>query len=328
MKKKLLTAVVLTLCAVALVVGSVLTTIALLTSSSGVSNVFTVGNISIDMKESKVNPEGYMVDSQGNVIAKLNDEDKLVDPEGNSIDKATLGDKIVKIDTNSYHLLPGKNYIKDPTIYITSDTDKMYLFVKSANLIRRAEAGNYNDRVRDDDPATVDTPLSMREQMEKYGWVEYVRSGDGTEIVWVYGTRDKATGKITPEVVTKATKQRINGEESDTAPAGELRLCDNFTIHDNVDVSVYGAAHVTFTAFAVQTTGFDGADTTDCHALTKAAWTAVKNSFPYQCGIVNPVNPYNTSLQNDAAYTEVANEVADFELLTPPPAQKPENVTP
>ena len=315
MKKKLLTAVVLTLCAVALVVGSVLTTIALLTSSSGVSNVFTVGNISIDMKESKVNSEGYMVDSQGNVIAKLNDEDKLVDPEGNSIDKATLGDKIVKIDTNSYHLLPGKNYIKDPTIYITSDTDKMYLFVKSANLIRSAEAGNYNDRVRDNDPATADTPLSMREQMEKYGWVEYVRSGDGTEIVWVYGTRDKATGKITPTVVSKSTHPVIP-------------LCDSFTIHENVDVSVYGAAHVTFTAFAVQTTGFDGADTADSHALTKAAWTAVKNSFPYQCGIVNPVNPYKTTLQNEDAYTEVANEEADFELLTPPPAHKPENVTP
>ena len=309
MKKKLLTACLLVVCAVALVVGSVLTTIALLTSSSGVSNVFTVGNISIDMKESTVNSDGKLVNASGEELNGSN------------------GD-VVKVDTNSYHLLPGKTYIKDPTITVTSETDKMYLFVKSANLIRRAEAGNYNDRVRDDDPATADTPLSMREQMEKYGWVEYVRSGDGTEIVWVYGTRDKATGKITPEVVTKATKQRINGEESDTAPAGELRLCDNFTIHGNVDVSVYGAAHVTFTAFAVQTTGFDGADTADSHALTKAAWTAVKNSFPYQCGIVNPVNPYNTTLQNEDAYTEVANEVADFELLTPPPAQKPENVTP
>ncbi len=309
MKKKLLTAAVLTLCAVTLVVGSVLTTIALLTSSSGVSNVFTVGNISIDMKESKVNSDGKLVNASGEELNGSN------------------GDA-VKVDTNSYHLLPGKTYIKDPTITVTSESDKMYLFVKSANLIRSAEAGNYSDRVRDDDPATVDTPLSMREQMEKYGWVEYVRSGDGTEIVWVYGTRDIATGKITPEVVTKSTKQRIDGAVLDSAPAGELRLCDNFTIHDNVDVSVYGAAHVTFTAFAIQATGFDGAETTDSHALTRAAWESVKNSFPYQCGIVNPVNPYDTTLQNDDAYTEVQDKTANFELLTPPPAQKPENVTP
>jgi hypothetical protein len=312
MKKKLLTAAVLTLCAVTLVVGSVLTTIALLTSSSGVSNVFTVGNISIDMKESKVNSDGKKVNASGEELNGSN------------------GDA-VKVDTNSYHLLPGKTYIKDPTITVTSESDKMYLFVKSANLIRSAEAGNFTDRVRNADgsaTAPEHTPLSMREQMEKYGWVEYVRSGDGTEIVWVYGTRDITTGKITPEVVTKATKQRINGVESNTAPAGELRLCDDFTIHDNVDVSVYGAAHVTFTAFAIQTTGFDGADTADSHALTKAAWEAVKNSFPYQCGIVNPVNPYDTNLENDAAYTEVPNEKAKFELLTPPSAQKPENVTP
>ena len=297
MKKKLLTAVVLTLCAVALVVGSVLTTIALLTSSSGVSNVFTVGNISIDMKESKVNSDG-----------------KLVDASGNEITPADT-DKIVKTDTNSYHLLPGKTYIKDPTIYITSDTDKMYLFVKSANLIRRAEAGNYNDRVRDEDPNTTDTPLSMREQMEAKGWVEYVRSGDGTEIVWVYGTRNFETGEITPTVVSKSTHP-------------EIKICDSFTIHENVDVSVYGAAHVTFTAFAIQTTGFDGADSANTHDLTKAAWTAVKNSFPYQCGIVNPINPYNTNLKDDDAYVAVERANASFELLTPPPAQKPENVNP
>ena len=303
MKKKLLTAVVLTLCAVALVAGSVLTTIALLTSSSGVSNVFTVGNISIDMKESKVNSDGYMVDSAGNVIAKLDAEGNLVDPEGNPVTKASLKDDFVKIDTNSYHLLPGKNYIKDPTIYITSDTDKMYLFVKSANLIRRAEEGNYEGG----------TSLSMRKQMEANGWVEYVRSGDGTEIVWVYGTREKSTGEITPTVVSKSTHS-------------EISLCETFTIHPNVDVSVYGAAHVTFTAFAIQTTGFTGAENSD-HELTKAAWEAVKGSFPYQCGIVNPLNPYDTTLPTDKAYDVVAGKDASFELLTPPPVQKPENGT-
>lgn len=314
MKKKLLTAVVLTMCAVALVAGSVFATIAYLTSSSGVSNVFTVGKVSIDMKESKVNPDGYMVDANGNVIAKLNDAGVLVDPEGNSIDKATLGDKIVKIDTNSYHLLPGKNYIKDPTIYINSD-DQMYLFVKSANLIRSAEAGNYNDRVRDDNPATADTPLSMREQMEANGWVEYVRSGDGSEIVWVYGTRNKDTGVITPTAVSKGVKS-------------EIKLCESFTVHPNVDVTVYGAAHVTFTAFAIQTTGFTGAESSDKHAVTGAAWTAVKTSFPYQCGIVNPVNPYDTSLEGNAAYDKAPGEEASFALFPAPSVQNPENANP
>ena len=304
MKKKLLTAALLTFCAIALVVSSVLTTIALLTSSSGVSNVFTVGNISIDMKESKVNSNGKLVDSSGI---------EITNPEN-----------AVKVDTNSYHLLPGKTYIKDPTIYITSETDKMYLFVKSANLIRSAEAANYDDK-------TNATPLSMREQMENYGWVEFIRSGDGTEIVWVYGTRDEATGFIKPQEVSKSFKQTRPNVNADDVPAGEFRLCDNFTVHEDVDVSVYGAAHVTFTAFAIQTTGFEGANNaTNDHELTCAAWEAVKESFPYQCGIVSPVNPYVG--KNDPgygtidAYEPVKNvDAPKFELFPAPVKQNTSN---
>ena len=311
MKKKLLTAALLTFCAIALVVSSVLTTIALLTSSTGVSNVFTVGNISIDMKESKVNSDGQLVDKNGRVI----DADGYVinadDTRGESSER-------VKVDTNSYHLLPGKTYIKDPTIYITSETDKMFLFVKSANLIRRAEAGNYDDR-------TASTPLSMREQMESYGWVEFIRSGDGTEIVWVYGKRDIATGSIIPTPVTKITKQLKKGDVDAGLPEGQFRLCDNFTVHEDVDVSVYGAAHVTFTAFAIQTTGFGTGNETG-HALTQAAWNAVKESFPYQCGIVNPINPYDKTLTNDRAYDAVKNkEKPEFELLPAPVKQNTSN---
>ena len=315
MKKKVLTASLLVLCAVVLVVGSVLTTIALLTASAGVSNVFTVGNISISMWESKVNSDGVLVDANGNTI---------VDENGNLLQGKTP----VKVDTNSYHLVPGKTYTKDPTIYIQKGTteaavlDNMYLFVKSANLIRRAEASNYTDRTEGT------TPLSMREQMEKYGWVEFVRSDDGTEIVWVYGTRDTQSGEITPLVVNKNTKQVRPGVHPDNVPAGEFRLCDSFTTHKNVDTTVYGAASVTFTGFAIQTTGF-GSDNLTGNALTTAAWTALKESFPYKCGIDNPLNPYvnhNESGGTTAgAYDPVPGvEKAWFQLLTPPSAVKPD----
>ena len=198
MKKKLLTAAVLVMCAVALVVGSVLTTMALLTSSSGVSNVFTVGDVKISMWETKVNKEGNPINANGEVIAE-----KGGDP--------------IKVDTNSYHLVPGETYTKDPTIYINSGADdNMYLFVKSTNMIRSAEAGNYSDRVRNADgsaTAPEHTPLSMREQMLAHGWVEFVRSGDGVEIVWVYGTRD-ANGVITPIPVNSTTQQVRHGTKS------------------------------------------------------------------------------------------------------------------
>lgn len=252
MKKKLLTATVLTLCAVALVVSSVLVTIAYLTASSGVSNVFTVGNVSITMYETQVDSNGVPVKPY----------------------KA--------VDANSYHLVPEKTYVKDPTIKVTSllEQDEMYLYVKTSNQIRKAEAGNQPD-------ADENTPLSMRQQMINNGWVEYVRSGDGVEIVWVYGTRDPETGVITPTAVNP-TKTQVRGDRS-IGPAGEFRLCEEFTIHKDAKVELYGAASVNFTAFAIQTSGLD---------TVQKAWDGIKQTYPYDCGIVNPVNPYNGSETN------------------------------
>lgn len=296
MKKKILTASLLLLCAVALVATSVLTTVALLTSSSGVSNVFTVGDVKISMYESKVNSAGKRVNATGTELG--------------------AGEEPVKVDTNSYHLIPGKTYVKDPTIYINSgEMDDMYLFVKSTNMIRSAEAGNYSGST---------APMSMREQMLANGWVEFVRSGDGVEIVWVYGTRDVATGKITPTPVNKKTFQKKSNGEAYSV-AGEFRLCDSFTVYQHADVSLYGAASVTFTGFAIQKNGFTG-DTNEGQALTKAAWDAIKGSFPYNTGIVGPVNPYvdPTTVPAVDAYEPVAGvEKPYFKVLTPPTAQNP-----
>ena len=260
MKKKLLTAAALMLAAVVLVVSTVVVTVAYLTASSSVSNVFTVGNVEIEMFETKVNPDGTAVDPKQ------------------------------EVDANTYHLTPASTYVKDPTIRIISklDNDQMYLFVKSHNQIRRAEAGN-NGGIEP----------TMREQMKANGWVEYVMSGDGVEIVWVYGTRG-TDGVITPTAVYptyKQTRKDVKPVEQLTAGnvfgdpytvgedyAGEIRLCQQFTIHKDSDVRPYGVATVTFSAFAIQSSGISGG--TD-------GWESIKGAFPFDCSIVNPVNPYD-----------------------------------
>ncbi len=279
MKKKLLTAALLTFCAIALVVSSVLTTIALLTSSAKVSNVFTVGDIKITLYETKVNSAGQPINANGEVIAE-----KGGDP--------------IKVDTNSYHLIPGETYKKDPTIKILTDndSDSMYLFVKSRNEIRSAEEGNFIGT--NTGTETVDNvSKTMREQMHANGWVEFVRSGDGVEIVWVYGTRNPDTGEITPAVVNRTSQQTRQGDTTGSTvkgPAGEFRLCEEFTIHQDAQVSLYGAAEVTFTAFAIQSKGFAG-DENQSHQLTCSAWKAIKDSFPIDFSIINPVNPYRNT---------------------------------
>lgn len=249
MKKKLLTAALLSAAAITLVVVTVFTTVALLTASSAVSNVFTIGDVKIELLETAVDIDG-----------------KPVSPAATT-------------DRNSYHLKPGNSYRKDPTVYIRSTlgNDEMFLFIKSSNQIREIEAGNNGEAA-----------LTMRKQMEANGWVEFVQSGNGVEIVWVYGTRDETTGVITPKAVS------INSTQKAGANPGEFKLCENFTIAKTADISTYNAAKVTFNAFAIQNTGL-GVETNENHELISAAWEALKNTYSYEGGIADPRNPYSSS---------------------------------
>ena len=132
-----------------------------------------------------------------------------------------------------------------------------------------------------------------------------------------------ANGVITPTAVNSASVQKRHGVDADVA--GEFRLCDDFTVYQHAQVSLYGAASVTFTGFAIQKNGFTGDNLTG-QELTKSAWDAIKGSFPYNTGIVDPVNPYSGLNGDDKAYVAVAG-VAEpkFELLTPPVVQTPGN---
>ena len=101
MSKKLLKAVALVGCAVLLVAGSVAGTLAYLTSVTGpVTNTFTVGNVKITLDETKVDLYG-------------------------ATDAATA-----RVTANDYKLIPGHEYVKDPTIHVAQGSEPCYLFVK------------------------------------------------------------------------------------------------------------------------------------------------------------------------------------------------------
>ena len=53
----------LTVCALALVVASVFGTLAYLTSEDTVTNTFTVGKVAINLDEALANPDGTLVDN-------------------------------------------------------------------------------------------------------------------------------------------------------------------------------------------------------------------------------------------------------------------------
>lgn len=90
-------ALLLTFCAVLLVVASVLGTIAYLTANDKVTNTFTVGQVAINLDEAKVTEDG-----------------KAVTPAE-------------RVKENRYKLLPGHTYTKDPTVTVLKGSESSYI---------------------------------------------------------------------------------------------------------------------------------------------------------------------------------------------------------
>ncbi len=102
--KKGLKALLLVMCAIVLVCATVFTTLAFLQDSTKtITNTFTVGNIDITLDEIKV-------DAVGDVI---------------------VGEGAGRTDENqSYKLIPGKTYTKDPTIHVQNGSESAWVFAK------------------------------------------------------------------------------------------------------------------------------------------------------------------------------------------------------
>ena len=93
-------ALLLTLCAVLLIAASVLGTMAYLTSTAKVENTFTIGKVEIKLDEAKVTADGIPVEGAARVTA------------------------------NSYKLMPGTTYTKDPTVTVLNGSEASYVRMK------------------------------------------------------------------------------------------------------------------------------------------------------------------------------------------------------
>lgn len=112
--KKAMKVLGILLCAVLLVVGSVAATLAYLTAKSGtVTNTFTVGNVALKLTETQLDENGAPVlDADNNVVRR---------EEG-----------------NSYHLISGNTYTKDPIVTVTIN-DKNTAYVRMMVEMEGAE---------------------------------------------------------------------------------------------------------------------------------------------------------------------------------------------
>lgn len=96
--KKTRKTLLVTLCALLLVATSILGTLAYLTSQDTVTNTFTVGSVEITLDETEVNLYGEPTDGG-----------------------------VTRVKANTYKLLPGHEYVKDPIVHVNAASEPCYI---------------------------------------------------------------------------------------------------------------------------------------------------------------------------------------------------------
>ncbi len=196
-------ALLLALCALMLVVTTVFTTLAYLTDTKTVTNTFTIGNVAITLTETQTDAYG---------VALAGDPTPTISAGGTP-------------SGNSYKLIPGRTYLKDPKITLSASSETSYLFVKVVNGITDID---------------IDTDISeekktIANQMAANGWAQLVI--DESPVANVYVKNGTATGGETVNVFGNVTIES-----------------------DAVLTDAHQSATIAITAYAIQADGFTSAE--------------------------------------------------------------------
>lgn len=211
MKKK--KKVVLTLlCAALLVFASVMGTMAYLTSTDTATNTFTVGNVSIKLDEAKANTDGTLV----------------------------TGDEAGRVKANTYKLLPGHTYNKDPMVTVLKGSESSYI---KLNVV-----------------------VTKSAELDAIG-VDLLTTFKGYDSAnWIYkgNTEDKTANTRTYEFWYKETVAAPDADVALDALFDQIVVPGTIT---NAQLATIEGMTITVTAHAIQADGF---------ADAAAAWAAYR----------------------------------------------------
>lgn len=203
MKKKLMTVLALVL----VVAMSVAGTYAYLTSADKVVNTFTVGNVQIKLDEAKANPDGSLVQGADRVKA------------------------------NSYKLLPGHNYNKDPMVTVLKGSESSYVKMTVT----------FSNASQLDAIFAPDGGADMTSIFNGY---------DSANWIYMGNTEDTVANTRTYEFWYKETVAAPNADVALDA------LFDSITVPgtiDNDQLATIKGMTITVNAYAIQADGFNDA---------------------------------------------------------------------
>lgn len=217
--KKTKKIVALFLAAVMLVCTTVAATVAYLTSKTEiVNNTFTVGNVTITLDEKDTDNDTVLTDNNS-VHGEVRDL------------------------ANQYHLMPGKSYEKDPTVWVKAGSEKCYVFVKVVNNIANIEAT---------DVATI------AQQMDTNGW-KAIGSAEYPNVYYREVAVDVSEA-TTDESLPVFSSFKVKGDITNTQLAAYSTETDATKV-------------VTVEAYAIQAEGF-GTALAAWEAAPLAVWKA------------------------------------------------------
>lgn len=197
--KKAKKIVALLLCAVLLIGASVAGTLAFLTSKATVTNSFTVGKVVLG-EDGKAGLDEAKVDEYGVAVTPAS-----------------------RVTENTYKLIPGHTYTKDPTVHVGANSEECWLFVKVENGIANIEAAATTGE---------DAYTKIAEQVTANGWT--LVDGE-TNIYYKEAAKTGDTG-------------------------ADYIVFGNFRLATNAAVSDYASAKITVTAYAIQKDGLTVAE--------------------------------------------------------------------
>ena len=209
MKKKILVACLCVALAVLTIAG---TTLAYLTSQATVTNTFTVGKVEIKLDEAKANADGTLVEGADRVKA------------------------------NSYKLIPGHTYNKDPMVTVLKGSESSYIkmtvtFSKAAEL----------------DAIFAPTGADLTSIFNGY---------DSTNWIYKGNTEDTTANTRTYEFWYKEAVAAPTADVALDALFDQIKAPDSLT---NSDLNNLKDLKITVNAYAIQADGF---------ATAEAAWAA------------------------------------------------------
>ena len=209
MKKKILVACLCVALAVLTIAG---TTLAYLTSQETVTNTFTVGKVEIKLDEAKANADGTLVPNAD------------------------------RVKENSYKLIPGHTYNKDPMVTVLSGSESSYIkmtvtFTKAAEL----------------DAIFAPTGADLTSIFNGY---------DSTNWIYKGNTEDTTANTRTYEFWYKEAVAAPTADVALDTLFDQIKAPDSLT---NSDLNNLKDLKITVNAYAIQADGF---------ATAEAAWAA------------------------------------------------------